>query len=132
MIAIDLIASFADFLDDDVDPSALDDPFDSRLLVTSDQDEVIPLVDDALILGRRDVDGCDARRSSALAVEAQRRLDAVLLGTLLDPLVNVAEDLLVASRAVSEVHAADYPSPPAVVWRARRRTSPRPREQERQ
>jgi len=111
MIAIDLIARFADFLDDDVRLSALDDPFDCRLFVTSDQDEVIPLFDDALVLGRRDVDRCDTRRSSTLAVEAQRRLDAVLLGTLLDPLVNLAEDLLVAGRAVSEVHAADHPSP---------------------
>jgi hypothetical protein len=110
MIAIDLVASFADFLDDDVAASVVDDPFDSLLFVARDQDEVIPLVDDALVLGRRDVDGRDARRLSALAVEAQRRLDSVQLGALLDPLVDVAEDLLVASSPVGEVHGADHPS----------------------
>jgi hypothetical protein len=111
MIAIDLVASFSDFLDDDVAASALDDPFDSRLFVTGHQDEVITLFDDALVLGRRDVDGDDARRLTALAVEAQRRLDSVLLGALLDPRVDVAEDLLVASSPLGEVHAADHRSP---------------------
>src|SRR5436853_1446751 len=63
------------------------------------------------VLGRRDVDSRDARRLSAPAVEAQRRLDSVLLGTLLDPLVDVAEDLLVASSPVGEVHVGDHHGP---------------------
>jgi hypothetical protein len=106
MIAIDLLAGFPDFLDDDVLAAVFDDPFDLRLFVARNHDEVVALVDDAFVLGWRDVEGRHARRPSALAVEAQRRLDSVLLGALLDPLVDVAEDLLVASSAVGEVHLA--------------------------
>ena len=63
------------------------------------------------VLGWRDVDSRDARRLSAPAAEAQRRLDSVLLGALLDPLVDVAEDLLVASSPVGEVHVGDHHGP---------------------
>jgi hypothetical protein len=109
MIAIDLRSCFADLLDDDVLAAMFDDPLDLRLFVARNQDEVVALVDDAFVLGWSDVDGRHARRLSAFAVEAQRRLDSVLLGALLDPLVDVAEDLLVASSAIGEVHLAIIP-----------------------
>ena len=113
MVAIDLLACFADLLDDDVLAAAFDDPFDLRLFVAGNQDEAVAVADDASVLGWSDVDRRHARRPSTLAVEAQRRLDSVLLGALLDPLVDVAEDLLVASSAVGEVHVAIIPAWPA-------------------
>ena len=50
-----LLWTIAIVLDDDVPTSALDDPFDSRLFVPRNQDEVVSVVDDARtrLAGRR-------------------------------------------------------------------------------
>jgi hypothetical protein len=54
------------------------------------------------------LDLVDARRAPALAVERDRRLNFMTLCSFLDPLVDPSEDLLVACRAIGEIHNTIY------------------------
>jgi hypothetical protein len=105
VIAVDLLACLADLLRDDESFLPLDDTLDPRVLVSFEQDESIPLLDDPLVLASTQLHLLDARPAAALAVKRNRRLDTVKLRTFLDPLVHTAEDLLVACRAIGELHS---------------------------
>ncbi len=104
MIAVDLFAGVADLFDDEEGVAALHDLFDLGIFVPWNEHEVEALPDYALVLSRTHVDRLHAGGTSAFTVEPQRRLDAMSLGSLLDPLVHVAEDLLVPGGSLREVH----------------------------
>jgi hypothetical protein len=107
VVVVYLLASLADLLDNEEVAFGLDDPLDLWLFMSRDDDEVVALLNDGRVAGRRDLDGLDTGAGAALAVEGQGIGDVVLLCTLFDPFVDVAEDLFVACRSFSEVHCRD-------------------------
>jgi hypothetical protein len=88
MVAIDLLPSLADLLDDEEVGLGLDDPFDLRLFVTRYHDEAVTLLHDLLVSDRRDLDRLDARGAAALAVERQCPGSRMQLGACRDPFVH--------------------------------------------
>src|SRR2546423_5398896 len=104
VIAIDLVACLTDLLHDKKLRLALQDSFDLGFFVSWDHDEPVALAHDRLVPARWNLDRFNAGRAAALAVEGQPARYGVLLGALLDPPIDIAEDLLVASGSFSEVH----------------------------
>lgn len=104
VVAVYLLSRLADLLDHEEVSFALDNPFDSRLSMSGDDDEVVALPHDRRIAGGWNFDRLQTRTSPALAVEGQGIGDLMLLGALLDSLVHAAEDLFVARRSFSEIH----------------------------
>jgi hypothetical protein len=109
MIAVDLFACVPDLLDDEEGVAALHDLFDLGIFVPWNEHEVEALPDYAFVIGRTHVDRVHAGGASAFTVEPQRRLDAMSFGSLLDPFVHVAEDLLVPGGSLREVHGSSAP-----------------------
>ena len=79
MVAVYLLSCLADLLDHEEVSFGLDNPFDSRLLMSGDDDEVVALPHDRRIAGGRNFDRLQTRTSPALAVEAQGNGDLMLL-----------------------------------------------------
>ena len=109
MLSIECFPRFPDLLDDDVAVSDLDDLLDPRVCVAGRDHEVIALVRDGSVLARNDLDGLEAARSVALAVEGNGPGDAEARSTFLDALVDAPEYLLVPRCAFGEVHAGGVP-----------------------
>jgi hypothetical protein len=109
MIAVDLLACVADLFDDEEEVVALHDLFDLGIFVPWNEHEVEALADDAFVISRTHVDRLYAGSASAFTMEPQRRLDAMSPGSLLDPFVHVAEDLLVPGGSLREVHVSSAP-----------------------
>src|SRR5215212_5570934 len=105
VVPVDLLARLADLLDDQELGAALDDPLDLGHLVSGDDDEPVALGDDPLVLRRRELDLSEAHAAAAFAMKGLPPGGAVLLGAILDPLVDPPEDLLVARSPLGEVHA---------------------------
>jgi hypothetical protein len=107
MIAVYLLPRFSDLLDNEKVVFSLDNPFDARLFMSGDDDEVVALLHDGCVAGGRNLDRLDTATTTALAVKGQGSRDVMLLCARLDPFVHVAEDFLVARRSFSEVHRQD-------------------------
>jgi hypothetical protein len=107
VVAVYLLAGVPDLLDDEEVRFGLDDPLDPLLLMPGQDDEVVALLNYALIAGGRDLDRLDTGSPAALAMKRKGGGHSVLLGTLLDPPVHIAEDLFVACGSFSEVHPRD-------------------------
>ena len=101
-------SGLADLLDDGVRLVLLDEPLDTGVIVTGDDDEAVAPLEDPAVLIRSKFNGLEARDAVALAVEAHRRGDPVPLAALLDLLVDAAERLLVLRCPPCEVHALFY------------------------
>jgi hypothetical protein len=104
MVAVYLLSRLPNLFDDEEAAFGLDNPFDLRLLMSGEDDEVVALLHNGRVAAGRNLDRLDAATSAALAVKWQGCRDLVLLGALLDPLVYLAEDLLVSRCSFSEVH----------------------------
>jgi hypothetical protein len=105
MISVDLRPCFADLFDDDERLMAFDNAFDRSLFVPRDQHETEAFSRDEFVLWWRNFNRGEARGASAFAVKGEGRLDPVLPGAFLNPLINAPEDLLVPRRPFSKVHA---------------------------
>src|SRR5579884_4406349 len=109
VVPVDLLSRLADLLDDDEAPLVVDDALDRRLLVPREDDEVVALPHDGLVAGGRQLDRLQAGGPAALAMERQRSGDVVPFRARLDPLVHLAEHLLVSRSTLSEVHRPRAP-----------------------
>lgn len=114
VVAVYLLTRFADLLDYEEVGVGLDDPFDLRLLVSGDDDEVVALLNDCCVAAWSNLDRLETSSRSALTVKRQETGNGMLLGPFLNPLVHIAEDLLVARGSFSEVHCRDDPLARAV------------------
>lgn len=116
VIAIDLLAGFADLLDHDVHALALDDTLDPRVFVSRNEQKPVALPSHTVVHRGRNLDRSETRRAPAFAVKRQRRLYPVLLCAVLDALVDTAKDLFVTSGAICKLHprivAQPAPTPP--------------------
>ena len=83
---------------------ALHDSFDAVLFMPRDHNEVRDVPRDPVVFSRRELDRVDAPFSSALTVERQELVDAMLLCSLLNPLVDRSKDFLVVGGRVRKVH----------------------------
>jgi hypothetical protein len=72
VVAIYLLASLANLLDNEELRFGLRYSFDRRLFVSRDHDEVVPLAHDRCVAARRDLDRLDTGRAAALAMKGQR------------------------------------------------------------
>jgi hypothetical protein len=108
MVPVYLVPRLPDFLDDEEVGFGLHDPFDARLFMPGDHDEVVALVHDGRVAASWNLDRLKAGWAAALAVEGQATGYSMLLGAFLDPLVHISEDFLVARRSFSEVHRRDH------------------------
>src|SRR3954447_192644 len=107
VVAVYLLACFADLLDDDIARLALDDSLDRGVFVSRDHDEAVALAHHLHVERRRDLDRPQTGTAPAFAVIRQGRLHGVAVGPFLDPLVDATEDLLVASSPLGKVHRSD-------------------------
>jgi len=105
VIPVDLLASFTDLFHDDVGGRAFDDALDCLIFVSCDNHEPVSLPYDTLVVARGHVDRPDARGALAFAVEGKRRFHPVLLGALLNALVDASEDLFVSGSTIGKVHS---------------------------
>jgi hypothetical protein len=88
-------------------------PFDHRFdvgpLVAWNQYEALDVGCDPIVLGRKKFDLLETTLIAALTVEGQRLIDAVLFGTLLNPLIDGAKQFLVMCGSVREGHMSILP-----------------------
>lgn len=83
--------------------------FDLVDLMLRFDDEVERVRRDRVVGRRVELDRLRAREIAALAVKWQRRGDVVLLGALVDPLVDLAEYALVPAGSLGKVHSDVFP-----------------------
>jgi hypothetical protein len=69
MIAVYLLARLPDLLDNEKVVFGLDNPFDARLFMSRDDDEVVALSNDGRVAGGRNLDPLDTATTTALTVE---------------------------------------------------------------
>ena len=69
VVAIDLLAGFTDLLDDQELGIDLHNPFDLRLFVAGNDDELVALSDNCRVSVGCNFDRLDTRRATALAVK---------------------------------------------------------------
>jgi hypothetical protein len=104
VIAVDLLARFADLLDDEERRMPLDDELDRRVFVTGNHDEAVPLLDDTLVGRWGNLDRLDTGCASAFAMERQRRRDSMLLRAFVDVLVDPAKGFFVTGCSLRKFH----------------------------
>lgn len=104
MLALDFAPSLADFLNDDEVGLPSDDAFDLGNFMRRLDDEVERIRRDPVVFVWVELDRVGTREPSAFAVEGQCRCDLVLVGSLIDLLVDPPEDLFVAGGTLGEVH----------------------------
>ena len=68
------------------------------------EDEAVRVGDDPLVIGTANVDLVETAGAITLAMERQRRINVLLLGALIDSVVDASEDLFVAGGSLSELH----------------------------
>jgi hypothetical protein len=104
MLGLDLCSRLAGLLDHQVRGMLLDNAFNPRLLVSGNHDEARAVRGDPVVLCRSQFDLLDARVVRTLTVERKRLLNAVLLGALIDTVVDRAKHLFVVCCPVREIH----------------------------
>jgi hypothetical protein len=104
VVPFKLFTRLTDLLNHDVFRVPLNDALDGGAFVSGDDNEAESLLDDSLVLARRDRKLLDAGSVDALTVKRQRSFDAVLLRPFVDPLVDPPEDLFVARSSLCELH----------------------------
>lgn len=88
MVAVYLFSRLSDLFHDEEVRFTFYDPFDLWLFVAGNHNEVVALLHDGLIAGRRNLDRLKARRATALAVKGQRSRDVMLLCSRVDAFVH--------------------------------------------
>jgi hypothetical protein len=106
MIALDLLPRLAYLLDHEKAGVSLGDTLDLFSLMAWYDNEAGRVSGNPVELAWRDLDLLDTDSVQTLAVEGERRFDAMLVSPFCDPLVHLTEDLLVPGRPLSEVHPA--------------------------
>jgi hypothetical protein len=93
VIPFELFTRLTDLLNHEVVRVPLNDALDGSAFVSGDDNEAESLLDDSLVLARRDRKLLDAGS-----------FDAVLLRPFVDPLVDSPEDLFVSRSSLCELH----------------------------
>ena len=107
MVAVDPFPRFTDLFDHKKARLCLHNPFDPGIFMAGDHNEAVPLANDLLVPGVRNLDRVTARSAIALAMERHCPGNGKLLTARGDPLVHLTEDLLVAGGPFSKVHGRD-------------------------
>jgi hypothetical protein len=110
MLALDFGACFTGLLHNQVRRVAFHHRLNGRSLVARDQHEACDVRRDPIVFGRPQLDRLHTRFIDTLTVKRQRLLDAMFLGTFLDPLVDRPKQFFVMCRSSREVHHAHSPT----------------------
>ena len=113
VVPFKLFTRLTDLLNHDVFRVPLNDALDGGAFVSGDHNEAESLLDDSLVLARRDRKLLDAGSVDALTVKRQRSFDVVPLRPFVNPLVDPPEDLFVSCSSFRELHPAMIARPRA-------------------